>query len=46
MANIKFTYTAATLFSLTAVANSVSASNSFVNLVYSAAPAIRISFDI
>ena len=45
MANIKFTYTAATLFSLTAVANSVSASNSFVNLVYSAAPAIRISFE-
>ena len=45
MANIKFTYTAATLLSLTAVANNVSASNSFVNLVYSAAPATRISFE-
>ena len=45
MANIKFTYTAATLLSLTAAANNVSASNSFVNLVYSAAPATRISFE-
>jgi hypothetical protein len=45
MANIKFTYTAATILSLTAVANNVSASNSFVNLVYSAAPATKISFE-
>ena len=32
MANIKFTYAAATLISLTTVANSVSASSTFVNL--------------
>jgi len=45
MANIKFTYTAATILSLTSVANNVSASNSFVDLVYSAAPATKISFE-
>lgn len=44
MANIKFTYAATTLLSLTIVANSVSASNTFVNLKYAAAPATSISF--
>ena len=32
MANIKFTYAAVTLLSLTTVANSISASNTFTNL--------------
>ena len=44
MANIKFTYAATTLLSLTIVANSVSASNTFVDLKYAAAPATSISF--
>ena len=44
MANIKFTYAAVTLLSLTTVANSISASNTFTNLTYAAAPARSISF--
>jgi len=44
MANIKFTYAAVTLLSLTTVANNISASNTFTNLKYAAAPAISISF--